>query len=209
MEPSTTEVHQIESPGVDAVAAMLTRAFWSTPLTEQFAPDPARREEVSRWLFAANARYGLLYGEVWAATSPNGAPQGAAIWWGPAHVHVDAERAARSGLVDAPGVLDPDGLARLREVGRVSAELHHRCAPGPHWYLAFLGVDPSCQGGGVAGHLLTPVLDRLDAEGVSAYLETAQPRNVSYYRRYGFDVVGEIALPSSDLVFWGMRRDPR
>jgi hypothetical protein len=56
--------------------------------------------------------------------------------------------------------------------------------------------------------VLAPVLDRLDAEGLPAYLETAQPRNVSYYRRYGFEVAGELALPANDLVFWGMRRDP-
>jgi ribosomal protein S18 acetylase RimI-like enzyme len=207
------EVRQIEQSEVaheiERVAAMLTRAFWSSPLTELFAPDPARREEISRWLFAGNLRYGLLYGEVWVAASADGAPRGSAIWWGSEYVQPDDERAARAGLASASCVLDPEGLTRLFDVASVSAELHHAAVSGPHWYLAFLGVDPDHQGAGIASQVLAPVLDRLDAEGLPAYLETAQPRNVSYYRRYGFEVAGEMPLPSSDLVFWGMRRDPR
>jgi ribosomal protein S18 acetylase RimI-like enzyme len=202
-------VRQLHEHEIDAVAAMLTRAFWSTPLTETFSPDPATREAISLWLFASNARYGLHYGEVWVAATPDGALLGAAIWWAPDFAHVDAERAARSGLADASSVFDQAGLARRREVADVLGDLHHACMPDRHWYLAFLGVDPDAQGRGVAGQLLAPVLDRLDAERLPAFLETGQPRNVSYYRRFGFEVVGEIVLPSSGLVFWGMRRDPR
>jgi GNAT superfamily N-acetyltransferase len=43
----------------------------------------------------------------------------------------------------------------------------------PHWYLAFLGVEPSEQGRGVGSALLRPVLDRAAAEGAPAWLETA------------------------------------
>jgi ribosomal protein S18 acetylase RimI-like enzyme len=194
---------------IDAVTALLTRAFWSTPLTETFSPDPAHREPISRWLFGSNARYGFHYGEVWVAAAADGALLGAGIWWGPEFVQVDDERAARSGLADASSVFDEAGLARRRAVASVLGSLHHTAMPDRHWYLAFLGVDPDAQGRGVAAQILAPVLDRLDAERLPAFLETGQPGNVRYYRRYGFEVAGELALPSSDLVFWGMRRDPR
>ena len=209
MMADVATVRLLHADEIDAVAAMLTRAFWSTPITETFSPDPDRCETISRWLFASNARYGILYGEVWVAVGSDGALLGAAIWWSPDFVEADGDRAAQSGLADAPNVLDEAGLARRLEVARVLTELHHAAMPDRHWYLAFLGVDPSAQGRGVAGQLLAPVLDRLDAERLPAFLETGQPRNVGYYRRFGFEVVGEAALPSSVLVFWGMRRAPR
>ena len=202
-------VRRLGADEIDSVAAMLTRAFWSTPLTETFSPDPARREAISLWLFASNAHYGVLYGEVWVAVDGDGVPRGAAVWWAPDFVQVDAERAAQSGLADASSVFDEAGLARRLEVASVLGELHHRAMPDRHWYLAFLGVDSDAQGRGVAGQVLAPVLDRLDAERLPAFLETGQPRHVTYYPRFGFEVVGEIVLPSSGLVFWGMRRDPR
>ena len=192
-----------------AVSALLTRVFWSSPISETLAPDPARREAISQWLFASNARYGLLYGEVWVAVGDDGAPIGAAIWWGPEFLHPDAERAALSGLADAPSIFDQAELARSRDVADVLGVLHHTAAPDRHWYLAFLGVDPDAQGRGIAGQILAPMLDRLDRERFRPFLETAQPRNVSYYRRYGFEVAGEMPVPSSEIVFWGMRREPR
>jgi ribosomal protein S18 acetylase RimI-like enzyme len=202
-------VRCVREDEVDAVAAMLTRAFRSTPLIETFSPDSARREEISRWLFTSNARYGVLYGEVWAALEDDGVPHGSAIWWAPEFVQADAERAMQSGLADAARVFDSAGMARRLEVVSTLSELHHAVMPDRHWYLAFLGVDPDTQGSGVAGQVLAPMLDRLDAERLPAFLETGQPRNVGYYRRYGFEVVGETVLPSSGLVFWGMRRNPR
>jgi ribosomal protein S18 acetylase RimI-like enzyme len=202
-------IRRLREDEVPAVSALLTRVFWSTPISETLSPDPVRREAISRWLFASNARYGLLYGEVWAAAGADGALIGAAIWWGPDFVQPDAERAALSGLADAPGIFDQAGFARRHEVAVVLDALHHAAVPKRHWYLTFLGVEPEAQGRGVAGQLLAPMIDRLDRERLPAFLETAQPRNVSYYRRYGFEVAGEMPLPSSDIVFWGMRRDPR
>src|SRR3954452_20832975 len=76
-------VRLLDPVEIDAAAAMLTRAFWSSPLTELLAPDLSRRDEISRWLFGGAVRDGLRYGEVWAAVSGNGAIQGAAIWHRP------------------------------------------------------------------------------------------------------------------------------
>jgi GNAT superfamily N-acetyltransferase len=71
-----------------------------------------------------------------------------------------------------------------------------------------IGTDPPHQGKGVGGALIEPVLRRSDADRVPAWLEASRPENVPYYRRFGFDVKCEVALPEGPTVY-GMRRDPR
>jgi GNAT superfamily N-acetyltransferase len=188
---------------------MLVRAFVESPLTGVMAPDPASRDAASRWLLGSNLRYGVRYGEVWVALSPRRVVQGAAIWWAPEYVDPDDERSEQSGLADGLLVVGPTAWSRLVELSTHMAELHHHAMQEPHWYLAVIGVEPSAQGQGIAGKLLQPMLDRLDAAKMPAYLETGLPRNVAYYPRFGFGVAGQFTLTSTGTTFWGMRRDPR
>jgi predicted N-acetyltransferase YhbS len=74
-----------------------------------------------------------------------------------------------------------------------------------HWYLAVLGTEPARQGQGIASGLMGPVLERCDKEGTAAYLESSKDSNIPYYERHGFQVTGEIQLPSGPTV-WPMWR---
>ena len=69
-----------------------------------------------------------------------------------------------------------------------------------------VGVAPAFQGQGYGRALLQPLLDQADREGVPVYLETAQPKNVSFYERLGFRVLEEAVEPSSGLTVWAFRR---
>jgi ribosomal protein S18 acetylase RimI-like enzyme len=86
------------------------------------------------------------------------------------------------------------------------AERQHPRTP-PHWYLAILGTEPAAQGRGIGSALLRPVLDRCDADGVGAYLESSKERNIAFYARHGFRVTGELKLPRGPRV-WLMWRSP-
>ncbi|HEY2397879.1 MAG TPA: GNAT family N-acetyltransferase [Solirubrobacteraceae bacterium] len=79
----------------------------------------------------------------------------------------------------------------------------------PHYYLAFIGVDPDWQGRGLGGAVLAPVLERCDTEGMPAFLESSTPRNRELYERHGFTVTEEFTLGRGAPPQWRMWREPR
>jgi ribosomal protein S18 acetylase RimI-like enzyme len=82
-------------------------------------------------------------------------------------------------------------------------QLHPR---EPHWYLPQIGVDPNAQGKGLGGELMRHALARCDQERALAYLEASKPQNVPFYRRHGFEVIGEIRIGAAPPVTPMLRR---
>jgi ribosomal protein S18 acetylase RimI-like enzyme len=75
----------------------------------------------------------------------------------------------------------------------------------PHMYLWFLGVDPAVHGSGVGRALLADLHDAADSQGLPTFLETATRSNVAFYEGDGYEVLGEIAMPSGPTM-WRMER---
>jgi ribosomal protein S18 acetylase RimI-like enzyme len=76
----------------------------------------------------------------------------------------------------------------------------------PHWYLPMIGVDPAHQGAGIGSALMTEALKAVDRDGLIAYLESSNPKNISLYQRHGFEVIGEIQSGSSPVLRPMLRR---
>ena len=76
----------------------------------------------------------------------------------------------------------------------------------PHWYLPMIGVEPNAQRRGLGGELMRHAVARCDREGVLAYLESSNPRNISLYQRFDFEVIGEIRVGAGPLVTPMLRR---
>lgn len=188
---------------VGRAAAVLARAFQDDPIQRYVIPDDARRARLLPRTFPAAVRYCLSYGEVY--TTPD--LGGVACWVPPGGSVTDPWGMVRSGKIAAPLRLGPAAVFRFVGVARYMAAERERVAPGPHWYLYAIGVDPSHQGRGVGGALLGPVLARADAGGLPCYLETQVGRNVGFYEGYGFEVASE-GEPRG-LRVWTMLRKPR
>ncbi|HEY9218608.1 MAG TPA: GNAT family N-acetyltransferase [Phenylobacterium sp.] len=113
------------------------------------------------------------------------------------------EDAAAGALWLPPGV-ESDGEAIGKVIGELVTEekapvleqvvegmgRHH--PHEPHWYLAMIGVDPVRQGEGLGSAVLKAGLARCDADGLPAYLESSNPKNIPLYERHGFEVLGVI-----------------
>ena len=80
---------------------------------------------------------------------------------------------------------------------------------GPHYYLEFLGTRRDEQGRGVGTATMQPMLERCDTEGVPAYLESSNPRNVPFYARHGFRETGVVEAPGGGPTLITMWREPR
>jgi predicted N-acetyltransferase YhbS len=102
-------------------------------------------------------------------------------------------------------------LAMGTQVGRglqVSELMKEHHPEEPHWYLGVIGSDPDMRGAGLGHALMRSRLDRCDAEGAPAYLESTKESNVPYYMRFGFEVTGELTIPGGGPTMWQMWRNP-
>jgi ribosomal protein S18 acetylase RimI-like enzyme len=99
----------------------------------------------------------------------------------------------------------PDVDERFRILGAAMADAHPH---EPHWYLNVIATLPSSRGQGLGAAALAPVLAVCDTEGMPAYLESSNPRNMTLYRRHGFEQTGEILLPDGPSLY-PMWREPR
>ena len=63
-----------------------------------------------------------------------------------------------------------------------------------------IGVDPEQRGRGLGQPLMARVLEVADAEEVACYLESSNPRNLSFYERLGFEVLEEVTLPNGPTI---------
>ena len=56
-----------------------------------------------------------------------------------------------------------------------------------HWYLNSIAARRGRQGAGLGAQLLEPMLEEADAAHTSVYLDSSNPRNLSFYYRHGFE----------------------
>lgn len=125
---------------------------------------------------------------------------GAALWLPPdIHPDVDTLMALlqRTGSKGA----QKDGPAVFEKMGS-----YHPSEP--HWYLPLLGVDPLWHGKGLGSALMQRALARCDSDNKVAYLESSNSKNIPFYEKHGFELLGTIRVGASPSIF-PMLRKPR
>lgn len=199
------KVRSAAASDADACAAVLADAFLDDPGAIVFEPDRARRRIIlppffRTFVMAAIAEAADLVVPVQEVT-------GVASWFGPER-HAPSEAA-----MDAAGfaqVIDLFGPEAAGRMGKMVAEIdaqHASLIQVPHLRLEFFGVDPDAQGQGVGSALITHGHAHADARGLPCFLETFTKRNVAYYERRGYQVIGTY-LVGDEVPVYAMRRDP-
>jgi hypothetical protein len=201
---TTPEAIRLDGKDFAGAADVLGRAFLDYPLMNYCVPDAERRRRAVWGLYSSVLRYALRYGE--AYTTPN--LDGATCWLPPNSPFPTFGRMVRSGMLSLPFSYGWTGFRRLQAVDHVAEALHRTHAPGAHWYLWVIGVEPQRQGTGVAGRLMRPVFEQADRDPFRCYLETHKESNVRVYQRYGFRVMSESPVPGHPLTVWAMVRSP-
>jgi ribosomal protein S18 acetylase RimI-like enzyme len=199
-EPIHLPAHQL-----DQAIEVMARAFQNDPMLKYLVHDDARRARLLPSFFGTVVRYCLRYGEVYTTATLDGL----ACWLPPGNTTPTIGRMLRIGVHVSPLQFGWMGLRRYAALADYTYATHKRSAPGQHWYLWALGVDPPRQGQGIGGMLMQPVLAQADGAALPCYLETENERNVLFYQKYGFQVGSEGEVPKGGLHVWGMLRESR
>jgi ribosomal protein S18 acetylase RimI-like enzyme len=196
----TTDVSFALRADLDELADALTDAFSADPMMAWIYPDPSTRPEMSRPFMRMALDIAFPHGHVYSVAN-----NGAAALWSPPDVDLFDDAA----VVQMFTMLGDQLGDRAAEIGgglmQIAAEHPH---DEPHFYLFVLGTATASQSKGLGSTLMTEVLDRCDRQGLGAYLESSNTRNVPFYERHGFKVLNEVKL-SDDFIARPMWRDPR
>ena len=197
------KVQTASETDAEQVIASLTLAFATDPVIRAFYPDPFRHLAHFPEMMRINIGGAIPcqtahYVEGFSA---------AAIWFPPAAGAEDGEAAKERGRRVAQLVEETAHKEGNDDLFVAMSEMDALHPKEPHWYLFAIGVDPYHQSEGLGSLLLEHALPRSDADGVMAYLESSNPRNVPFYQRHGFEIM-EVVQRGSSPTFTLMVRDP-
>jgi len=156
---------------------ILLLAFSSDPFQRYLMSDPAIYFKNSTIWFK-NAVSQSISIEALLGTEDH---SGVAVWFPPEHV-VQFE-ALEETYKDFPISIQKDIFLYF---GEFEAN-----KPKDAWYLEYLGVDPKSHSLGLGSLILKNSLSKIDALHQPAYLESSNPRNMSLYKRHGFETVNK------------------
>ena len=168
--------------------ATITLAFDTDPVVRWAWPDPHRY--VTYWPQFVDAFGGRAFDQGTAHGLED--CLAVALWLPPG---VEPDEAEMDAVM--AGALRPEIAEDIGGVLKGMAEHHPR---EPHWYLPLIAADPNWIGQGLGARLMKHALRRCDEQGVAAYLESSNPRNISLYQRHGFKITGRIQSGSSPVM---------
>jgi GNAT superfamily N-acetyltransferase len=105
-------------------------------------------------------------------------------------------------LAPGPLLAGPRSLFRSLRAELVFERLHPK---HEHFLIWLFAVSPAHQRAGLGRRLMGAALERAEEAEVPAYLWTANPANVPYYRSHGFETFAEADIPGP-VKNWFMER---
>ncbi|MBI9045322.1 MAG: GNAT family N-acetyltransferase [Anaerolineaceae bacterium] len=199
------EIIKLEKYKIQKASLMVAEAFFEYPMFRFYFPDPGNRARNLSWYFKNILNCALQYGEIF--TNEN--LSGVLFILPPGHTQISLMEYIQNGFFLTPFKLGFKNYLRSMKCEDYVGQTHQNIMQGrQHYYLWGLAVDPKCQQKGIGSSLLKPVIQKADSENKPIYLETHDKRNVTYYQRKGFSLVRSDMIPSYDLPFWCMLREP-
>jgi GNAT superfamily N-acetyltransferase len=175
--------------------ATLLSAFRADPVERWLYPDEHDYDEFFPAFLAAFGGAAFANDTVWRLDDF----AAVALWLSPG-AEPDADEIVRVLMTTVDEARRGDTLVALEQMDAA----HPRY---PHWYLPWFGVEARVQGSGLGGTLMVDCLRAVDATRLPAYLETPNPRTISFYERFGFRVTGSTRTVDCPVITF-MLREP-
>lgn len=112
------------------------------------------------------------------------------------------------GLATACGV-GLDAVKRSIAFEKNAVEIRTCFSDEQTWYLMTFAVRAGKTHHGLGSEILRPVLEWMDKNHYSVYLETHKTVNVEMYKHFGFRVADTCFIPGSQIKQYGMLRPAR
>jgi len=162
---------------------------------------PDRDERIARLphFFAPIVGGTLHHGTALFASDGNAV----SLWRQPGAITPTAEEMA-PWLGSMALAFDGESGARSRLMGEVTKRFQP--IDRDWWYLQFIGVRPSAQGGGLGGKAARSGIVRAAEQGLPVFVEVMNPDNLGYYRHLGFESLVEYDIPQGGPHVWAMLR---
>lgn len=198
--PAPVAARPATAADLPAAVETLARAFYADPVWGWAFPDPERRLEQHSAVWRVVAESALDYESAWVV----GDCAAVALWIPPGKPELgpEAEERVEALIREMLGA----GASRVLETFERFDAAHP--LDRPHYYLSLLATNPDHSGRGLGMGLLAATLERIDAEGAPAFLESSNPLNTPRYERLGFSVCGEFELPEDGPDVTHMWREP-
>lgn len=194
MEPSGPfpAVRVATTDDLDGVVATLTSAFFDDPLWGPAFPVVTRREAQASALWRLFAGSALRYPFTFVTENT----ESTAVWIPPGGIDLTETESVKfeSFLVDLVGEEAANGILVI------SAQFEEVRPTEPHFYLSLLATHRDHRGRGLGMGLLRENLERIDAVGGAAHLESSNPVNDARYRSVGFERQGEFTVASGHVI---------
>ncbi|SFM32406.1 Acetyltransferase (GNAT) family protein [Nitrosomonas nitrosa] len=199
--PIEPMIHRAECTENSVLATTLAAAFDNDPVVRYCIRADSRRD----WAMHAGFKRALdiycFYGMTF--TAMNGA--GVALW----ARHDQWQLTFWQECMLIPLYVRICGIRRFMRLSRGFETMKWAHPVVPHYYLYMIGVHPDCQSQGLGAALLRVMLERCDREKMPAYLEATHPRNISFYRRHGFQVIRTLTFGPGGPPIAAMWREPQ
>lgn len=204
MSLSATYPVILKKSQVEQGAEVLARALQHAPDMKFLVGDNNRMHDRATLRFYQSViQIGLLYGAVY--TTP--AVDGVAVWMSPETTNFSLGILFRTGFLTTLLSLGMGPTRRFLSSTTYIQKLEEQAISGPRWTLVYLGVEPARQRHGIGGILLQPTITLADAEGMPCYVESADERNLSFYKKHGFSIVVHGKVPKGGPQVWALVRE--
>lgn len=168
------------------VVDILSKSFDENKSVNYVVKQDANRQDRIRSLMEYSFNTCLSFGEIWISDDN----MACALLLFPEM----KKTTLRSILWDVNLATSAIGLTRVIDVLKRESLIKKNHPDKPFTYLWFIGVDPLAQKRGVGSKLLNEVIDMNAKKRRPIYLETSVSNNLSWYKKFGFEIYHKINL---------------
>ncbi|GAA0382337.1 N-acetyltransferase [Acrocarpospora corrugata] len=191
----TAEITRMTDAAV--VGGVIADTFRMDAISTWMIPRVEDRPPIQRAFFTLHAAHALEHGDVYGIYE-SGELAGVAVWFTAPFPDIP-------GHDEAVASFAGEHAGRFGILGEQMEKLHPH---EPHHYLAFIALVNGRMGRGLGSRLLREHHQRLDAEGMPAYLEASSEASRRLYLRHGYVDMPELLRLPDGPVMYPMWRAP-